>query len=681
MGEPVFNKKKRYVNKEGHKFGNGIWQDSNGKVIYPGQGFLTKDNKVVQYNIDGTTTTFTRSQWQDRKTREHELKVLQNDRKYGIPYIPSKKVTISIDSKSPTRNNAGATFSENLLDSIAYNASKARIPFSTALGIVSQESTLGHNLERTVGKSLQPWLYILDEGHDKFKKAADKISYKNIQSPSLLVSNWTGISDNPFAAYQYDNQGDPINAPRSNEYYDKDFRASLRKSNNYQMKDVSPLFSAFRKYKKNPNSYNPGDPKYPSKVEDQREELTKYSPEIRSYMAKRNLHSDGGYLNNDWNSLSYADKADMMKVAITNGITTLPEIRNAYNEFAKGGKTNWTIEDESKYRYWRSKLPKNLRETNDNDYDMRAAYKAGMQPMWNNEDKSYHLGSRDPNTGRIQKAPHHPTFLKALITDASLGYYPIMDKNGHVYTETWKGNAYAKGGYKPSSKIQRDIATWEGSEMKRNRPFNEMTQQFNTVVPKELQSRLSPNQLDALYSYGYNVGMGKLKERVMPMLNAYVNGKATNEDVQKSMWATKDSQLRGLARRRSWERDMFGGEYRAPFSKSKGDPVNVNNLGLSQAFFDGINNDIMNINVPQMPMPDNMNVDPSTLYKAPSIDDTLFTAPKPTVDEVYNPRQEAMNNFKRFNMVMGMMGERTPFSGLIGDESSGMLSYINGIYS
>ena len=392
-------------------------------------------------------------------------------------------------------------------------------------------------------------------------------------------------------------------------------------------------------------------------------------------------YDDGGYLNNDWNSLSYADKAEMMRVAIANGITTLPEIRNVYNEFAKGGKTNWTIEDESKYRYWRSKLPKNLRETNDNDYDMRAAYKAGMQPMWNNEDKSYHLGSRDPNTGRILKAPHHPTFLKALITDASLGYYPTMDNNGHVYTETWKGNAYAKGGYKPSAKLQRDIATWEGSEMKRNRPFSEMTQQFNAVVPRELQARLSPNQLDALYSYGYNVGMGKLKERVMPMLNAYVNGKATNEDVQKSMWATKDSQLRGLARRRSWERDMFGGEYRAPFSKSKGDPVNVNNLGLSQAFFDGINNDIMNINVPQMPMPDNMNVDPSTLYKAPSIDDTLFTAPKPTVDEVYNPKQEAMDNLKRFNMVMGMMGERTPFSGLIGNEGSDMLSYINGIYS
>lgn len=40
---------------------------------------------------------------------------------------------------------------------------------------------------------------------------------------------------------------------------------------------------------------------------------------------------------NPWNSLSMADKAAMMEVAIRNGITALPEIRKAYNEFAKGG--------------------------------------------------------------------------------------------------------------------------------------------------------------------------------------------------------------------------------------------------------------------------------------------------------------------------------------------------------
>lgn len=150
--------------------------------------------------------------------------------------------------------------------------------------------------------------------------------------------------------------------------------------------------------------------------------------------------SEGGSLNNYWDSLSMKDKAEMMKVAIQNGVTTLPEIKEAYNKFAKGGPTKWTMQDEAGYRYWRQNLPKNLRDTNDNDCDMRAAYKAGMQPMWNNEDKDYHLQSRDPESGRILKAPHHPTYLKALIEDSSPGYYPTMDSKGNTYTETWPGN-------------------------------------------------------------------------------------------------------------------------------------------------------------------------------------------------------------------------------------------------
>ena len=50
-------------------------------------------------------------------------------------------------------------------------------------------------------------------------------------------------------------------------------------------------------------------------------------------------YSDGGPINTpkSWNDLSLTEKAEMMKVAIQNGITTLPEIRQKYNEFARGG--------------------------------------------------------------------------------------------------------------------------------------------------------------------------------------------------------------------------------------------------------------------------------------------------------------------------------------------------------
>lgn len=135
-------------------------------------------------------------------------------------------------------------------------------------------------------------------------------------------------------------------------------------------------------------------------------------------------------------------------------------------------------------------------------------------------------------------------------------------------------NMYASGGYIPSNKIKKDIANWEGSEMKRNAPFSEVTRQFNATIPASIRARLSSNQLDALYSYGYNVGMGNLKKRVLPTLNNYVQGKATNEDVQRSMWASRDNELRGLTRRRNWEREMFGGNYRTTFTGTGGTPNN-----------------------------------------------------------------------------------------------------------
>ena len=296
-------------------------------------------------------------------------------------------------------------------------------------------------------------------------------------------------------------------------------------------------------------------------------------------------YGEGGSLGNGWDSLSYKDKAEMIRVAVENGITTLPEIREAYNKYAEGGDTD---------------------------------------------------------------------------------------------------NEFAKGGYAPSKKLQQDIATWEGSEMKRNRPFGEMTQQFNNVVPKELQDRLSTNQLDALYSYGYNVGMGNLKERVLPTLSAYTKGKATREDVQRSMWASKDNTLRGLTRRRNWERELFGGNYRTEFTgKGKVEKPKVQ-LGIQvdpvqyeipDAFFNGFNRQINEVQMPQMK-------DPATLYKPVVVDDTLFAKDMPVnVEPVYDPMEEKRQGLRNFMTVMGMQ-DGGLFSGLFnkGDGRLGLMGVVEGIY-
>ena len=119
-------------------------------------------------------------------------------------------------------------------------------------------------------------------------------------------------------------------------------------------------------------------------------------------------------------------------------------------------------------------------------------------------------------------------------------------------------NSYAKGGYKPSSRIKKQIANWEGSSMKTNRSFEAEARDFNASLPKGATDKLTQEQLDGLYSYSYNVGAGNFRKRVNPALTRYLTGRGTIQDVQRSMWASKDSQLRGLAKRRNAERAILG---------------------------------------------------------------------------------------------------------------------------
>ena len=257
--------------------------------------------------------------------------------------------------------------------------------------------------------------------------------------------------------------------------------------------------------------------------------------------------------NPDWDNLSISDKAEMMKVAIANGITTLPEIKKVYNEFAKGGRMN------------------------------------------------------------------------------------------------------ASQGYTPSDSIKKRIANWEGSSMKTNRSFEDEARNFNRVVPAEVRNRLTQRQKDALYSYGYNVGMGRLKQRVVPVLTAYAEGKASKEDVQRAMWALRDNELRGLTTRRNAEREMFGGNYRTKFTVTGklGIHIDPSEYTIPSNYFNNFNAEIT---LPQMQMPNGMDVDPETLYKAPVIDETMFEKPVETMEEtVYNPQEDKMEGIRRLSNVLGMM--------------------------
>lgn len=126
-------------------------------------------------------------------------------------------------------------------------------------------------------------------------------------------------------------------------------------------------------------------------------------------------------------------------------------------------------------------------------------------------------------------------------------------EEAHLFEE----GGFTDGSYVPSATIKKDIATWEGDSMKTNRNFEAEARDFNRAIPKHIRQGLTQAQLDALFSYGYNVGMGNLKKRVGNILHQYVQGKATAEDVANNMWAAGDKKLRGLRRRRNWEKGMF----------------------------------------------------------------------------------------------------------------------------
>lgn len=72
-----------------------------------------------------------------------------------------------------------------------------------------------------------------------------------------------------------------------------------------------------------------------------------------------------------------------------------------------GGKT-----DPPTYKQWVKNLPSNLRGTDTTTYNLKGAFQAGLNPMWDEEDQSYHLSTVDPTTGNFLKSKKHSTTHK-----------------------------------------------------------------------------------------------------------------------------------------------------------------------------------------------------------------------------------------------------------------------------
>jgi len=102
-----------------------------------------------------------------------------------------------------------------------------------------------------------------------------------------------------------------------------------------------------------------------------------------------------------------------------------------------------------------------------------------------------------------------------------------------AYNEFAQGGNIYDGWTMPSQQMQRRIAHWEGKAMTqdtidplshkrvgRNRSFKEVSKYFINALPTGVREQVlaNPELADWLYSYSYNVGPARFKERVVPAL-------------------------------------------------------------------------------------------------------------------------------------------------------------------
>ena len=425
-----------------------------------------------------------------------------------------------------------------------------------------------------------------------------------------------------------------------------------------------------------------------------------------------------------WDDLSIKEKADIMGVAISNGITTLPEIKAKYNEFAEGGE----LSDDEYYTTMERVAEKNnpkwnqqrledgskpltvdedlMRILNANDYNYRGYYNkypqstANADTHWTDEFKTaYHPSFSNQSIYSGKKSQYNPIGLpggfwlndesfipkawqydaneyksggKIFIKPSHRGRFTELKKRtGHSATwfkqhgtpaqkkmavfdlnsRHWKhglgGNLFAPGGYVPTDKVKKRITQWEGAAMTgaidplsrkflTNNSFEYEANAFTKALPENIREQILSNQelADNLYSYSYNVGAGKFKERVVPALLKYFAGEGSPYEIANSMWASGDKKLRGLRNRRGVEKKGVIDSLISPY------PVEpTNSIVVSNPFTDI-----------QQPIPAPIMIPDENQYVS------VHTQTQEDIDRQEQQRAiERLNNIERFNRLMNLI--------------------------
>lgn len=137
-----------------------------------------------------------------------------------------------------------------------------------------------------------------------------------------------------------------------------------------------------------------------------------------------------------WSALSMKERADLIKLYVSNGITSLDNIKKDYNSFAPGGSietdeygypadiTPAVVTQDAEFNKFLITLPDNQRLTPEEDYHTYQYWKINGKPKdfsealnlgmyhYDSSDNSYHANSvafDSKGVGHFMKPKHHPT--------------------------------------------------------------------------------------------------------------------------------------------------------------------------------------------------------------------------------------------------------------------------------
>lgn len=245
---------------------NPFYDNLIGDTIYSNSE-LIKDfdsDKIRNYvNYDVKTPTY--DKLPELVTRySHDANVL--DDKYKPKGDIRKTLT---KAGRATRANVNTS----LIDSIAYNAGKENADLAIALGHAIKESTLGGGIEHADSPTeiYQNWSFYRENPYESDMRQIDR-----------AVAGKYNIEE-PYKSYNQNANRSVLAYHAAKERLAKTNAQSLKKPYSGPT-DISPIRHAIRKYKTNPNSYNPGQGEnYHKLVRENARDIMR-SPEIMSIL-------------------------------------------------------------------------------------------------------------------------------------------------------------------------------------------------------------------------------------------------------------------------------------------------------------------------------------------------------------------------------------------------------------